>query len=967
MPALDVTAAREAGFTDPEIIDFVRKMENPSFLRDGEDKNFDIEQALQSGRSQRDVVDFMAGVEFASDSLIRDIGRGVNVGVSKLAGGSVDAVNAALGLVGVPTSDRPIGGSEQFREEVFGQSGRAFGGTPETLQYESLEDVRPEHRFGAVAGETFGQGVLMSQAIPAVSQSLVRGGAPRLLDPIINSFKNNPKAFMAAETAANFGAAQGTAVSELVAPGDPLVRAGAEVVGGTLNPLALAIKGGRTAIGAAVRGVKTRFSKAAQRQRAEELLQTAVKDIGDDPVRLAKLLESLSVDGSPLTSGQLTGDPLLIALERKLAANHPKFAGQVQEAFIQGNTQLRSQVDDLIKNGSPEALREAAQVRKQYFDGLLGEMTRQADQRMAEATARVSVGGRKNLQEISSNVVRSLETSLTQARSVEAGLWSRINKKARLRIDSTAKVFDKIKSELLPNEKLPNPIGTFNKFIKQAIKQKKNPGTMTSQQLLRLRSRALALSRTARSKGEWDTNRMLMQIADGVLDDISKLPGEAVNSARQYSRTLNDTFSRTFAGDALGTTQQGGKAIAPEVLLERAYAGGGNLADVRFKELGAAAAFGARRSKEFEDFLKQNKVTAAPQSVMGDLEQFMRVMSKEVLEGGKVNPERLRKFVDKNGAIIEMFPGLRQDLSDAGSAQQALIKTQQTVTRRGRATRSAFSKLVQSEDPARVVRDALSSRNPVVEYNSMAHLARRSGPGAQAGLAASTVDAVAKQASGSANYWESFGDAFLNPIARGKPSLLKIMETQGVLTGAEATRLKRLISRGQRVEQSVKTSAALDEVIPDPDAFFELALRLAGANIGGAGVVAKSSGASLVMAGATSKVLRNMFLKVPDARVSDVLMELVRNPRAMAAALRKPKTVKQARDISRQMNAFLINAGLQPFLGEDDTPDYVDQFIADTTSQPQLVQGEGTPSGMGVAAALLRQRSLQGMENANAP
>jgi hypothetical protein len=68
---------------------------------------------------------------------------------------------------------------------------------------------------------------------------------------------------------------------------------------------------------------------------------------------------------------------------------------------------------------------------------------------------------------------------------------------------------------------------------------------------------------------------------------------------------------------------------------------------------------------------------------------------------------------------------------------------------------------------------------------------------------------------------------------------------------------------------------------------------------------------------------------------------------------------------------MLEKSGAEP--GEDDAPDTDEERknrpgrIADITSQPQLVQGEGTPSGMGVAAALLRQRSLQGMENANAP
>lgn len=50
--------------------------------------------------------------------------------------------------------------------------------------------------------------------------------------------------------------------------------------------------------------------------------------------------------------------------------------------------------------------------------------------------------------------------------------------------------------------------------------------------------------------------------------------------------------------------------------------------------------------------------------------------------------------------------------------------------------------------------------------------------------------------------------------------------------------------------------------------------------------------------------------KVPRTRVLDVMQEAAQNPRFMAALLEKPTTPAAAKQVERQINAFLIQAGL---------------------------------------------------------
>ena len=84
--------------------------------------------------------------------------------------------------------------------------------------------------------------------------------------------------------------------------------------------------------------------------------------------------------------------------------------------------------------------------------------------------------------------------------------------------------------------------------------------------------------------------------------------------------------------------------------------------------------------------------------------------------------------------------------------------------------------------------------------------------------------------------------------------------------------------------------------------------RVVGANIGGA--LGQGSGAPLVAAGAGSKLVRNFFDKLPAAKVTEILKEAANNPALMANLLEKPTSIQKQRELLRQLNGFLVNAGI---------------------------------------------------------
>ena len=108
--------------------------------------------------------------------------------------------------------------------------------------------------------------------------------------------------------------------------------------------------------------------------------------------------------------------------------------------------------------------------------------------------------------------------------------------------------------------------------------------SISLQELQEARQNLLNRGRKFMSEGNESDARIAYAVADAILDDISGIDGYAngaYQAARSYSRALNDTFTRTFAGDITGTKKTGAQRIAPEVLADRYLAGGVNALKMR--------------------------------------------------------------------------------------------------------------------------------------------------------------------------------------------------------------------------------------------------------------------------------------------------------------------------------------------------------------------------------------------------
>jgi hypothetical protein len=377
---------------------------------------------------------------------------------------------------------------------------------------------------------------------------------------------------------------------------------------------------------------------------------------------------------------------------------------------------------------------------------------------------------------------------------------------------------------------------------------------------------------------------------------LESIPGASATEARAFTAMMHDKFSRTFAGDSLGVKESGARRIPPELVLESAFGSGGTKAGLQFRDMQSAAVAGGK-------------------SVASEQEQFLRAVAAETTVGGKVNPTALTRFIEKNPDLMKRFPQVATDLRNTATADRLLkqVSTANKSSAKRISQRAAFTKLVGTERPTEAIHSILRGKNPTSDYGQLARLAKKTGPGAVAGLKAATIDAAVKHASGvdgSAFDFTKFKSYLTQPTATNKPSPLQMMVRQGVVTGSEAGQIRRFLTQSENITKALKDSTDIDSLLNDPAALTDLVVRIVGAKVGAS---VSSGGSSILAAGAGSRFARDIFEKIPTGKVGDILIEASENPKFMADLLRRPVNVRHAKTLRNQLNGYFYGSGITTF------------------------------------------------------
>lgn len=848
---------------------------------------------------------------FTDDTVGTAALKGFYGGVADVVGAPVDLANFALrqtvGRLGIPgaTFEGPaIGGSESLRGLL--QDAEQLPFAPEGgYTYRNINELRPSVRPFAVMGETAGASLPFAvaplaaakRAAPAIQQSgNVIKSAVR---DIVDTARRKPKQFAATEAALATGASIGAGAAEAIDPGDPTSRLIGEITG-VFSPTIVATQIIPN-LTDSVRRAKSFFSLEGRQNEAARLAQEEVLKRGEDPETLASALDK-QVISSAATAGQRTGSEALLALENTLI----KESGEISQDAAK---QTQIAIDDFNKayrnavfGGNPNALREIAVRRKQYFDALLNQRVSRAEQAAQEAANNAARQSPEARTQANITGQALLKDALRDARSHENSLWKLVPKQTEVSPSNLDKQLKLVKSELLDEETLAAPIEAFGKRVSKAINSKSGRVKITSGDLLRFRTRALELERDARSgaKPNFGDARRFRQLADAALDDLATIPGAAADDARRFSFALNERFTRSFASKALGFDK--------ELALEKAIAGGGREAAVRGRQVEEAV-------QPFEGMdadavrvgeARVAEIREAQEAVLRDMAQQTRNPD------GSVNPNALNRFIETNREMVQRL-GLEPVFADAALTQQIAdrIGQQSGRARKFFEQRSAAARVLNVDDPAVVVRRALASDTVSADFKSLVSLARKDQSGqALDGLRSAVFDTLFDGATVRSGLISPERLTTILSRKVGNKTLRQQLIDSGALTVGQARNLDRVTAQAARFENALNSGATVDDLLATEDVFFDLFTRLIGANIGGAGAVGQISGAPLVAAQAGSKASQTILSKVPRARIREVLTEAVFNPKLMAALLRKPVGVKAKDARDRQIYAFLLQAGI---------------------------------------------------------
>lgn len=826
--------------------------------------------------------------------------KGVNVGLADIVGAPVDLLNQAPRLLNLlpgeqgfqPISQNPVGGSQSIRNTMS----NLFD-----IGYKDVTDLPADQRPFAVGGEVVGQtaGTVVPiaaaarnvSALNALTQTAPKSNtAAEILDTVVKTQARNPATTAGVEMGLSGFAGVGAGIAEAVDPGDPTSRMYGEL-GGAFSPLIIsstlpnAIKG-------ITRFVKSRFPGGVETSAAR-LLQKDLVDAGSDPEKLAAILKA-SGDTSQ-TSAQITGDERLLAIENQLVNDSVQLSDDIGKQTKQAIGELNAAYRQAITSGDPELVRQAAEARRNYILALVKGRADDVEKKALQLESSTLKTTDPNAANVRAREI--LDEELEVARATENQLWTAVKRDVNVSADNLLAKYKEFRAELIETgESLPDPIEALIKNIKTA-KPKKGlaKGETTSGALLKVRSRYLKLAREARSKKDFSDARVYQQLADAMLDDLDVVVGEAASTARAFSRELNKNFTQGYIGKTLGFEGDGSLRVAPERTLESAVDG----SDVQ-----------QRLNLEAQQRAAGGQTDALLQQQQ---DFFTTLAARSTNYDGSVNPDKLQTFINNNADTLRAL-GLDNVLNDVTAQRRLADRVAEQAKNANKFVdqKSAAARLLRVNNVNEAIAKALRSGNVAGEIGDYARLAKRSGDpavldGLRYGIYETLLDSSTIPNSGliSGNRL----DQLLNAKSGGKTLKETLVDT-GALTSGQANNIDRLIKKTKQFEAALANTSRAEDLLGGEDIFFDLLLRVGGANLGSMGAVSQATGTPLVLAGAGVRASQKFFDKLPRLAVKGVISEALKDPKLMATLLEKPVGIKATNLRNKRLNAILVQAGI---------------------------------------------------------
>ena len=847
-----------------------------------------IAQKMRTSGGRSPSPGFWQGANLAAGEVF----QGFNRQVAKTLDVAGNPVAAGLRKVGVDAPENPV-------ETGF----EAMGWTPPPGQPES--PLNATGRFLGMGLEAAAPLVRGGQLLAAAPKA-VQGGyntAQKFVRDIFETTVRSPVTAAGVEGMAAFGMAHVGEGAARALPDFPAARMYGETVGGLAGPASLyypsvwATRKVLQGLPSAIKSLRYHITAGAENRAASRVKRAAREP--DEAV--AQIGKEHAVEG--MTPAQASGDEGLMELENSVLDMTSQLKGRHTKQ-IDGVTQLIRNAAKEVPGGQASigVTRDQMTARRQYLEELMEARVQLAQQRANERIAELGptvtreraseIGGEELEGAIAAwrkqerqfwNFPKSVKVDATPAKGRFRSLWARTPKAQRGDFPEKAMEF----------------LGGKKPIIRDVESVKELQG---------LRSEMLAEARRARSGDSPNYNRA--RIAEKIADDLlevmgaTKAPtsevGQRLRTAMDFSKSLNDRFTRGAVGKLTGSEKGGGPRTEPGLTLEAKGGFKGPAGRAQYDALMRATEAATNVSS------RQPAMQAAVSDYLKDAFQ------RTAMKAGQIDQAAAQRFLRDYGEVLGRVPELDQAFKEAITAGRIagdLLKRQTNLVTNLAKPSVSKAAVFLGKEPGGEIGRVLGSAEPGAVAKEVFKQVRKDPTGeAATGLRSALVEHLLDKAwvpaSKSAPGHYS-GRVMLDMI--GDTKMAAVMKEW--LSGAQRARLKAIAGDARKVEMSINAGRSAEGIMGDkPGKAIAGASAVAGAAVG--------RWVSVILGGGTVQIpgkFSSMFQDIVKSGVVDpakriVVDAVVESPALFKSLLTRPPTEKLTatqREAERHMFAWL--------------------------------------------------------------
>lgn len=774
-----------------------------------------------------------------------------------------------------PLAENPFMGTESMRKMMSSVGAPLPSRAPETL---------PEF-IGQFAGETLTSLPIMLRGAQILSAG--KGVSADLGKSLLREATERPVRFAAVEGGASVGGGIARAVGQNNELG-PVSQAVLEVVGasaGGVAPLVAPLNLGIAAVRRSGLSVFP-FTEAGAMNRASK----RVRELVDDPVKQAAAIEDLK--SSNLMPSAATENPGLMALENAVLRTDPSRSAQISKRNAETTKKL---IEQIRISGKISNTRNFVAAKRERLLNALDARVEQAADNASETIFRLNAD--PNAGQINASLVvrQQLEGALADAKVQEAMLWAAIPQDAKVPVRNIVSRYKTLFGELASSQIEDMPMYVTRAV--QIIKERKIKAT-TVREFDGLYKKLGEVATASRASGDRNKARIAEEMRESIWTSIGNAEGgpevrEAVDTARNFSKLINEKFRRGTVGKILTPSREGGPLIAPEMTLDVA---------VQPRRRGVLNVKALQEASEsplimegVQDYLKA---------------QFVR----NVLDNGRVSPPKANSFFRQNAELLDAMPALKEQLQAA--------RTSEDVVRRVARSTDAFRRALDRQEISATARflnapvdqeidRLMTSADPSIYFKRIINASKKdNNQEAINGLKAGFSEWLIKNST-SPNSVDIVGNQNFNGMRLR--NLIKeervASSISSLFTKAEINNLTKLADLLAKIQRQSIGAQAVPIISDRPSRILEIAGRMVGAKFGSQ--VSSTPGGSLQSAGIASSAVKNFMNRLTAEKATKLLTDAVDNPDLMVALLRHEPTlpVSQRAVYERSIRAYLLGPG----------------------------------------------------------